>query len=224
MITQSSKAGDMLKKVWLCALAGLALAVVLGAALIGGGLFDVAADSPHGDAVFRLMEIARDHAVLRQAAAIVPPADLSDTDRIRRGAGNYDAMCVNCHLSPGVEDSEIRKGLYPKPPSLASASGRTEKAQVDAQRFWTIKHGIKASGMASWSKGGLQDGDIWDLTAFLRILPNLSASEYRDLVEASEGHSHMGVEGHRSEPLTAHEHAHTHEASHDSHRQSDHHD
>ena len=85
-------------------------------------------------------------------------------------------MCVNCHLSPGVEDSEVRKGLYPKPPSLASASGETEKAQVDAQRSWTIKHGIKASGMASWSKGGLQDSDIWGLTAFLRILLNLSAS------------------------------------------------
>lgn len=176
-----------------------------GAALLAlqAGWLDFAADTPHRPVVSRLIEWARERAIARGAAAVVPPADLSAAERIRRGAGNYDAMCVGCHLAPGVAESEIRQGLYPKPKNLAEASPEAGSSAADARRFWIIKHGIKASGMAAWARGGMDDEAIWDLTAFLKALPGLSADAYGRLVAASEGHVHGGRDGHKAAPAGA---------------------
>lgn len=182
-----------MNKLWLgvlLTLGAVIVTVVVGTGLVVmGGLLDVGADSPHSAFVYRLIDAARVHAIARRAERITPPHDLDAAERIRRGAGNYDAMCVSCHLSPGVEESEIRRGLYPQPPALAQPSA----AQTDArQRFWIIKHGIKGSGMPAWSKGGMSDADIWDLVAFLGRLPTLSSAAYQTLVASSAGHSHRG--------------------------------
>jgi len=208
-----------MKQFLLGALATLGLGAVAVAGLLHVGAIDAAADSPHGPLLHRIIAWARERAILRAAADLIPPPDLSDAERIRRGAGNYDAMCVNCHLSPGAKDTEIRQGLYPAPPNLANPSEVADADRADARRFWIIKHGIKASGMPAWSKGGMEDGAIWDLTAFLRVLPRLSPKEYRGQVGASDGHAHGGIDGHRSEadakPATsrqngANPHAHKH--------------
>jgi len=47
--------------------------------------------------------------------------------------------------------------------------------------------------MPAWSKGGMEDEAIWDLAAFLKVLPTLSAADYRRQVDASPGHSHAGM-------------------------------
>jgi len=180
-------------------LAGTAL--VAGVTLIGAGCVDVAADSPHSPWLHRFIAWARDSAIARQSQEISPPADLSDEVRIKRGAGNYAAMCAGCHLVPGGPDLEIRQGLYPQPPDFTHAQAQGDPALADARRFWVIKHGIKASGMPAWGMGGMGDRDIWDLTAFLNVLPNLSATQYHQLVAASDGHVHEGME-----------HAHEHHA------------
>lgn len=172
----------------------VSLGAIAGYALIQSGGIDFAADSAHSPSITKLIEWAREKSVAKQAKDIIPPTDLASEERIRRGAGNYEAMCVNCHLSPGVEDSEIRKGLYPNPPNLSQAGSATEGQGEDARRFWIIKHGIKGSGMPAWTKGGMDDEAIWDLTAFIKVLPKLSAAEYQARVAASEGHSHAGME------------------------------
>jgi len=199
-----------MKKLLLGALGVIGLGAATAIALLQAGAIDVAADTPHGPAVYRLIEWAREQSIAHRAADIVPPTNLSDAGRIRRGAGNYDAMCANCHLSPGVEDSEIRKGLYPTPPRLAKPASGSDSGHADARRFWIIKHGIKASGMPAWSKGGMEDEAIWDLTAFLKVMPSLSPEDYRRQVEASEGHTHEGREGHDAKPHSHDHGAHTH--------------
>jgi cytochrome c553 len=166
---------------------------VLATAWVGG--IDVAADEPHHPLVSRFIAWAREQSISRAAAGIVPPADLGDGERIRRGAGNYDAMCADCHLAPGVGQSEIRLGLYPMPPDLTRPSAIIDTTVADARRFWIIKHGIKASGMPAWSRGGMDDEAIWDLTAFLKAMPNFSPAAYRRQVEASDGHAHAGRDG-----------------------------
>ncbi|MCW5625167.1 MAG: cytochrome c [Burkholderiales bacterium] len=172
-------------------LGAAALATVI---VLYNGWIDIAADSPHGPTVYRLIEFARDRAIARRSEAVKPPDDLADPVRLRRGAGNYAAMCAGCHLSPETEDSELRKGLYPEPPSLAKTATGPSNVDTDpARRFWIIKHGIKASGMPAWSKGGMEDEAIWDLVAFVGQLPNLSATEYRELVDTSAGHAHAGI-------------------------------
>lgn len=163
----------------------------IGLAVVYGGKVDVAADSPHSDLIFSLLETAREKSIDQGVKDLSVPVNLADKDRIRRGAGNYDAMCVSCHLAPGAENSEIRKGLYPTPPDLSTLDEPSTEAA--ARKFWIIKHGIKATGMPAWSKGGIEDEAIWDMVAFLQQMPALSPEQYLALVESSDGHSHGGI-------------------------------
>lgn len=177
---------------WVGALGTVAILGVAAAAVVASGVVDVAADTPHGPVVYRLLEAAREQSIARRLADITVPGELDTAERLRRGAGNYAAMCVECHLAPGKADSEIRMGLYPKPPDLT----RPEEAAVGdmaARHFWIIKHGIKASGMPAWSKGGVEDESVWDLVAFIQKMPTLSVDQYVALVASSEGHSHGGL-------------------------------
>lgn len=197
-----------MNKLWIGVLGTLGIAALAGAGVLYSGVVDVAADTPHSPLVHHLLEVARERSIARAVAAtaadITPPADLDDGERIRRGAGNYAAMCANCHLTPGVANSEIRQGLYPTPPDL------TQSTKEDApRRFWIIKHGIKASGMPAWAKGGMEDGAIWDLVAFLGRLPALTPDQYRALVEASDGHAHGGLSGPASVPAANAPHDHS---------------
>ena len=188
-----------MKQILLGAFGGLSLGAATLIGLLQAGAIDMAADTPHNHTVYRLIEWAREQSIARRAAVITPPDNLSDSNRIRRGAGNYDAMCVSCHLSPGMEDSEIRKGLYPIPPNLSKPDKIEDSSRADVRLFWIIKHGVKASGMPAWSKGGMEDEAIWDLAAFLKIMPTLSMEEYHQFVETSGGHSHGGLEGNEVE-------------------------
>ena len=161
--------------------------VLLCALLVGSGALSVAADEPHSSLVFRILETARDRSIEAHADDVQVPG-LEDPAMLRRGAGNYDAMCAKCHLAPGMEATELSAGLSPDPPNLA------KHADADAaEAFWVIKHGIKATGMPAWGKH-MQDQYIWEVVAFLRKLPSLSAEQYRSEVEASGGHSHGGGE------------------------------
>ena len=189
-----------MKKLLLGALGTLAAGIVAVSVLLYTGSVDVAADVPHSSFVLRLIEWSREQSIARSIRDIKTPSDWSAPERLRRGAGNYAAMCASCHLSPGVANTEIRQGLYPIPPNLALRSdGAIRSDQMAARQFWIIKHGIKASGMPAWSKGGMDDQAIWDLTAFLNVLPTLSSEQYRQQVAASDGHSHAGLDHHPNE-------------------------
>lgn len=200
--------------------AGMALA-------LHAGLVNVRADTPHPPLASSLIEWARERSIQRESAEVAIPDNLRDAERVRRGAGNYAAMCATCHLAPGQEMSELRSGLNPQPPDLAQQGGARQPGDDDriaARQFWIIKHGIAASGMPAWSKGGMEDDAIWNLVAFLRVLPTLSSEQYRQSVDASDGHSHAGASAHHtSAPATnqadsgagKRPHAHTH--AHDNH-------
>lgn len=177
-----------MKRFLMGVLAALVVGAGAGALFVYSGRFDISADTPHSPLVYRLIETTREQAIARRTRDLTVPANLSDAERVRRGAGNYDSMCAGCHLAPGKADSEIRKGLYPMPPDLARPARTPENAA--ARQFWITKHGIKATGMPAWSKGGVGDEHIWDMVAFMQRMPALSPAQYRALVKASDGHAH----------------------------------
>jgi mono/diheme cytochrome c family protein len=166
-------------------LAGAGL--LIGTGTIYFGLINPGADEPHSPVVYKLIETARDRAIAVRADDIrVPP--LNDVAKIKQGAGNYAAMCVGCHLAPGIASTEMSKILYPAPPNLSKLG-----APDPARAFWVIKHGIKASGMAAWGTN-MKDDYIWNMVAFLQKLPKLTPGQYQTLVAESGGHSHGGGE------------------------------
>ncbi len=179
----------------LAAIGLLALVALVGAAAFAwSGRYPVGADAPHWTTTRAFLETVRQRSIRAQAGEVAVPPGLDDPARVRQGAGNYDAMCTGCHLAPGMDETEMSRGLYPEPPSLS----RTDLDPAEA--FWTIKHGIKATGMPAWGKS-MADDYIWNMVAFLQALPKLDAAQYRALVASSGGHSHGGGES------EAHEHA-----------------
>lgn len=174
-------------------LAGTALFVLaIGGVFVESGAYNVAADEPHWALTHSVLGELRDRSIARRSGDItVPPLD--DAKQVSQGAGNYDSMCVGCHLKPGLESSEMSRGLYPTPPNLAK-----HPADDPAAAFWTIKHGIKMSAMPAWGKS-MEDEYIWGMVAFLKRLPRLTPDEYHELVEASGGHHHGGAEGHHDD-------------------------
>lgn len=161
----------------------LAAFVVLGVAIAGTlihmGSFDVAGDTPHSDALFWLMNTVREKSIEVRAAGVEVPSNLDDEKRIAGGAAQYVEMCAMCHLAPGMQRTEISRGLYPRAPELRRPSALTPHEQ-----FWVIKHGLKMTGMPAW--GITHDDDmLWDIVAFLRKLPSLSAEQYQALVKSA---------------------------------------
>jgi mono/diheme cytochrome c family protein len=159
---------------------GLVIAAVLAVGVIGAGVFvesgfyNIGADDHHTKIVLAMIEQLRERSIgVRARVVEVPP--LEDPKSVMAGAKRYAALCVGCHLAPGVTKSDIRPGLYPHPPNLAQEDTK------DTQRaFWIVKHGIKMSAMPAWGKT-LDDAAIWDIISFIRKMPDMSADQYRQL-------------------------------------------
>ena len=169
--------------------AGVCLLAVMG--FIYSGQYNVGADVPHWQFNAGLLEILREQSIDVHAKGLEVPV-LDDPALIAEGAEHNAPMCSGCHLAPGMENTEIRTGLYPQPRNLAEArpSGEDEDADhAAARRFWIIKHGIKMSAMAAWGTTH-DDQSIWALVAFLRKLPELSPGQYKEMTATSGGHAH----------------------------------
>lgn len=183
-------------------IAGASLAAGAGigvAAFVYSGMYDIGADVPHWSSTMRVVETLRDRSILRRSKNVEVP-DLNNPELILKGAGQYAAMCVNCHLAPGIKSSEIRPGLYPQPPELY-------KRVIDPKIvFWVTKHGIKMSGMPAWGLGH-DDATLWSIVAFVNKLPTLSPDQYNDIVSKAPPDEEMeGMSGMKS---TAEPHQHS---------------
>ncbi len=155
------------------------------AIIVHAGVYNIAADTPHSEPVYWLLKTVRQQSIAARAVNIVVPPDLADPKRISRGAGQYAEMCSGCHLAPGMKRTEISWGLYPRAPELRRGSTLTP-----AEQFWVVKHGIKMTGMPAW--GVTHDDELlWDIVAFLRTLPELTADQYQALVRSAPSHEEM---------------------------------
>lgn len=186
--------------------------IALAIAAVYGGWFSVAADEPHSRLIYGFMEKLRSRSITTRAGQLQSPA-LDDPALIAAGARHYAAMCSECHLAPDQKDSELRRGLYPKPPNLTQPIKATA-----SEAFWVIKHGIKMSGMPAWGVTH-DDQSIWALVAFVQKLPGLSAAQYQALAgaghpHAHEHHEHTGTNIHKAPDHDSTGANHNHAATH----------
>jgi mono/diheme cytochrome c family protein len=159
---------------------------------IYSGMFNVAANEPHWSVTHAILETVRVRSIKLQAAAIKPPDNLAEHRMVVAGTAHFAEHCSSCHTAPGVEASELAKGMYPKPPVLTTSAKQWSPGEL----FWIIRHGIKMSGMPAWPDHS--DEDIWNIIAFLGKLPNMTEQDYGGLVKESMeagGHATHGGTG-----------------------------
>lgn len=155
-----------------------AFLVVVVVGLVGGvfviysGIVNPGSDAP--STTLEVIQPLLRRAITTRASAIaVPP--LENPAMVAAGATDYQQFCVGCHLAPGVLDSEIRRGLAPQPANLSQPTTSTP-----SEMYWIVKHGIALSAMPAWG-ATREEGEIWNLVAFVKKLPALTPGEYQRL-------------------------------------------
>jgi cytochrome c553 len=147
----------------------------LGLIFLWSGIYNVAASRGHFVITEWLLTFAMRNSVKTHALGIeLPPLD--DKDRITLGAGHFHNGCAYCHGAPGVPTGPVARAMLPAPPHLSTQM----RPWRDRELFWIVKHGIKYTGMPAWA-AQQRDDEVWALVAFLRRLPSLDPSAYRDL-------------------------------------------
>ena len=178
-------------------LLGLVVAgILVGIIVMFSGVIDVGATNRHNALTQFVLSTTMDNSVKRHAKGIKAPP-LDDPKMVMDGFRHYREMCVGCHLAPGINSSEIRKGLTPEPPKLQEAVDEWQPNEL----FWVIKNGVKMTGMPAWGPTH-SDEKIWGIVAFLEKLPHMTAEQYKEMdkmagpdeehhhEDADEGHDH----------------------------------
>jgi len=151
----------------------LAALAALGLIVIFTGSYDVSAANSENSLMRWVLSTTSDNSIEHHAKGIeVPP--LGDSAQVVMGFEHYQEMCVTCHGAPGVERSEIGKGLNPHGPNLAKSIGDLS----DAELFWITKNGIKMTGMPAFGKTH-SDDKIWAIVSFVKKLPKMNPIEFQ---------------------------------------------
>lgn len=158
--------------------ATLAVIVIAAWAVMSSGRLYVGADKPHGKLMYALLETTRERAITHASKDILVP-ELDKAEMFSAGGADYNDMCAGCHLAPGVDSTDLSSGLSPAPPNFTDAAVVARFAnEAGAKRsFWSIKHGIMASGMPAWGASH-EDERIWAMVAFIKKLPELNKRQY----------------------------------------------
>lgn len=149
---------------------------------IWSGSYDVSQLSHHNALTRWIIGTTTHHSIDKRLKQIKVPA-LTDTSMIVMGFSHYNEMCVICHGAPGIEPSEMIKGLYPEPPTFY----KSEDMPGPDEAFWIIKYGIKMTSMPAFAPTH-DDKSIWAITAFLLNKMNkMSPADYQDWLKRYPG-------------------------------------
>jgi mono/diheme cytochrome c family protein len=151
--------------------------IVVGAAgaigFIYSGIYDVSATEPDNAIVYWAVHTTSNHSVDARLGGISVPAGLDTSQSISAGGHLFAENCVVCHGGPGLTPTTIAQGINPQPPDLFRA---TRKPWME-EMFRFIKYGVKMTAMPGFGKT-LTDEQIWQIAAFLRTAPGMSAGDF----------------------------------------------
>src|SRR5512135_675258 len=148
----------------------LAVAIVGAYALLQSGLIPANADAAPGRLELWMARTSLDATLSRDAPTGQNPVAPTEQNLLE-GVRLFAQNCAICHGSTkgDASPSPIAKGLYPKPPQLATEGVEDDPEGVS---FWKIKHGIRLTGMPSFGYS-LDDRQIWTLALFLAHMDKL---------------------------------------------------
>ena len=156
------------------AVIGIVLALALGLigayALVRSGYIPANADAKPGWLETWMARTSLRATLEREAPKDQNPVALTDQNLLE-GVHLFAQNCAVCHgdATGAAAPSPIAKGLYQKPPQLA-----TDGVEDDPEgfSFWKIQHGIRLTGMPSF-RDALNDRQVWTLALFLKHMDKL---------------------------------------------------
>ena len=148
----------------------LALFVAAAFALVESGYIPANADAQPSRLETWMASTSLDATLNREAPKEPNPVALTD-ENLLAGVHLFAQNCAVCHGdSKGLPAaSPIAKGLYPKPPQMATDGVEDDPEGVS---FWKIKHGIRLTAMPLF-RSILSDKEIWTLALFLKHMDKL---------------------------------------------------
>ncbi len=175
------------------ALAVVVLLGIAGLTVVYSGAYNVAATENHAAFVRWAFDTTFHKSVERRAPEPPDRAALSQP-ALAAAASAYKSTCEHCHAGPGAKRAEWASGMRPRPPHLAEAAARWELREV----FWIAKHGVKMTGMPAFGPTH-DDRTLWNIAAFVKQLPAMTAEEYAALGGAARHGGSANAAGARTE-------------------------
>jgi cytochrome c553 len=100
------------------------------------------------------------------------------TEILSQARAHWADHCATCHANNGSGDSLFGRALYPRPPDMR---GAWTQNQSDGELYYTIKNGVRFTGMPAFGEPGDADAESWNLVCFIRHLPQVSTEEEREM-------------------------------------------
>lgn len=159
---------------------GIIFLALLGYSYFAGGMAPVATSDKPMPFEAMLAHKALDARIDKEMPKSAPlPAN---EETFLAGAQVYREQCSVCHGLPGLAQSDIALGEFPKPPHLFHGKGVTD--DPPGETFWKVENGIRLSGMPSF-KGRLTDTQIWQVSLLLANADKISDAVKQALLPPS---------------------------------------
>jgi mono/diheme cytochrome c family protein len=138
-------------------------------------------------------------------------------DVVAEGMAHFADHCAGCHANNGSGDTEIGRGLYPKPPDMRL---NDTQSLSDGELFYIIENGVRFTGMPAWSTGDEEGGHgTWHLVHFIRELPHLTSEQIDQMKKLNpqspddirEEQEHQNVPHSDSDATKPHQSPHKHQ-------------
>lgn len=122
-------------------------------------------------------QTARKLAVPAKAKNMKNPVAYSDAV-LEQARMHWADHCAFCHGNDGRGNTEVGRNLYPKAPDMTASE---TQSLTDGELYYTIKNGVRLTGMPAWGVPGDADEDSWKLVYFIRHLPKMTAQEAEEM-------------------------------------------
>jgi thiosulfate dehydrogenase len=112
------------------------------------------------------------HARLAKEMPKTVPIEATEVNLLA-GVALYKEHCAVCHGLPGVANTAIAAGMYPRPPQLFQGKGVTD--DEPGETYWKVANGIRLTGMPGFSRT-LKDDQLWQVSLLLARADKLPES------------------------------------------------
>jgi mono/diheme cytochrome c family protein len=152
--------------------ATLVVLAVLAFLAVQFGMVPATADVPPPALEKWAAKTSLDATIAREAPQPPYPFPASDAAMVA-GAKLYVQNCAMCHGTGVGGPTNMAKGFYIRAPQFAKHGVDDDP---EGETYWKIEHGIRFTAMPSY-KGNLTEEQIWQLTYFMKNLPDHLPSE-----------------------------------------------